>query len=52
MGRQYRILRAKAFESREKFEKRVNDESALGWKVIGFTEGHSGYSVMLEKEVR
>ena len=52
MNRQYKIIKAKAFESREKFENRVNEECALGWKVIGFTESNVGYSVMIEKEGR
>ena len=46
----YKILRRKAFESLEKFENRLNDECAKGWRAISIGTEHSGIVVLLERE--
>jgi hypothetical protein len=46
----YKILRRKAFESIEKFENRLNEECAKGWRAISIASEHSGIIVLLERE--
>lgn len=46
----YRILRRKAFESLGKFENRLNEECAKGWRAISISTEHAGIIVLLERE--
>jgi hypothetical protein len=43
----YIILRVKAFEKAEKYQKRVNDQAAKGYKAISITS--HGNVVLMEK---
>ena len=44
----YIIVRGKAFESTDKFQKRVNDQASKGYKAISIT-GAAGTIVLMEK---
>jgi hypothetical protein len=45
----YRFFKKGAFESIEKFEKRLNDEASLGWRVVNFVTIGSQQAALLEK---
>ncbi len=45
---EYKYFRIKAFESNEKFEKRLNDMCRQGWKPIAIA-GVQGTIVLLQK---
>ncbi|MFK7952913.1 MAG: hypothetical protein AB8B73_08700 [Ekhidna sp.] len=45
----YKFLKKGAFENLDKFEKRVNEETARGLRVINFTQDHGSIIVLLEK---
>ena len=46
----YKILSKKAFESLEKFEKRLNEICQKGWKPVSLANGnHGGIMVLLER---
>jgi hypothetical protein len=51
MGR-YKLLSKKAFESISKFENRLNEECAKGWRAVSVSSDHSGIVVLLERENR
>lgn len=40
----YRFLKRKSFESLEKFEGRLNEETTSGWRVVSIT--HDGYTLV------
>jgi hypothetical protein len=44
----YIIVRGKAFESVDKFQKRVNEQAAKGYKALSIT-GAAGTIVLMEK---
>lgn len=44
----YVIVRGKAFQSLEKFQKQVNEQAAKGYKAISIT-GPNGNIVLMEK---
>lgn len=44
----YVIIRAKAFQSLDKFQKSVNEQAAKGYKAISIC-GPSGTNVLMEK---
>ncbi len=46
----YKILTKKAFESVDKFEKRLNEICQKGWKPVSLANGnHGGIMILLEK---
>ena len=45
----YKFLRKKAFENQDKFEKRVNETAAQGWKVVNFVSDNSSIVVLFER---
>lgn len=45
----YKFLKKGAFESLEKFEKKLNETVNAGWRVVNFTEDHGGIVVLLER---
>jgi hypothetical protein len=45
---EYKYIRPKAFESNEKFEKRLNEACNQGWKPIAIS-GPQGNIVLLQK---
>ncbi|WP_339787255.1 MAG: hypothetical protein ACMVP2_05685 [Imperialibacter sp.] len=45
----YKFLKKGAFENLEKFEKKLNEMVATGWRVVNFTNDHGGYVVLLER---
>ena len=44
----YVIVRGKAFESMDKFQKRVNEQASKGYKAVSIT-GNMGTIVLMEK---
>lgn len=44
----YIILRGKAFESLDKFQKRVNEQAAKGYRAVNLA-GNMGTIVLMEK---
>lgn len=51
MIQRYRFLRQKAFESAQKYEARLNEETRKGWRAVSLTGGGGGtLVVLLEKE--
>jgi len=46
---QYKFLKKGAFESLDKFEKKLNEVANTGWKVINFDYDHGGVVVLLER---
>ncbi|WP_155212796.1 hypothetical protein [Fulvivirga aurantia] len=47
----YKFFKKGTFESFDKFEKRLNEETSKGWKPLGFTNDH-GHAVVLLERVR
>ncbi|MEM6362110.1 MAG: hypothetical protein AAF149_05155 [Bacteroidota bacterium] len=45
----YKFLSSKTFEKLEKFEKRVNEMSSQGWKVVNFTSDNGTMVVLFER---
>ncbi|MFY0674490.1 MAG: hypothetical protein JXQ87_13900 [Bacteroidia bacterium] len=45
----YRFFKKSPFESLEKYEKRLNDEASLGWRVINFVSIGNHQAALLEK---
>lgn len=52
MIERYRFLKKKAFESTQKFENRLNDECAKGWRAISMSSDNGTFIVLLERENR
>lgn len=50
MNQRYRLLMKGTFESMAKFEARLNEECALGWKAISIGGQGSILTVLLERE--
>lgn len=51
MLQRYRFFVQKAFESRQKFENRLNEETRKGWRAVSITGSGGGtLVVMLERE--
>lgn len=46
----YRILKKKTFETHDKFEKRINEETITGWKVNSMANDNHQLVVLLERE--
>ena len=46
----HKFLKQKAFEKLDSFEKRLQEISNQGWKVVNFTSDHGSIIVMLERE--
>ena len=46
----YKFLKRKNFEKIERFESRINEEAARGWRVVNFVQHGAGQLVLLEKE--
>lgn len=45
----YKFVRKGALEGFDKFEKRLNEMAATGWRVVNFTQDHGGIVVLLER---
>ena len=45
----YKFLSSKTFEKLEKFEKRVNEMSAQGWRVVNFASDNGIMTVLFER---
>ncbi len=45
----YRFFKKGAFENLEKFELRLNQEAALGWRVVSLVPYGGNYMALLEK---
>lgn len=45
----YKFLSSKTFEKLTKFEKRVNEMSAQGWKAVNFTSDNGIMTVLFER---
>lgn len=43
------FLKKGAFESLNKFEKKLNETVGSGWRVVNFTNDHGGIVVLLER---
>ena len=52
MNPKYRLIKKGAFESLKKFEQRLNEECAGGWKAISISDANSSITVLLEREVK
>jgi hypothetical protein len=52
MNGRYRLVRKKAFESLEKFEKRLNEEVGNTWRVVNIATDSGGLIALLERESR
>jgi hypothetical protein len=45
----YKFFKKGTFESIEKFEKRLNEEVALGWRVINYVHISGAEAALLER---
>lgn len=48
--RTYKILKKKIFESEEKFEVRLNEESSMGWRAISIAADNGQQVVLMEND--
>jgi hypothetical protein len=52
MIEKYRFLKKNTFESTQKFQIRLNEECAKGWRPISMSSDNGTFIVLLERETK